>query len=211
MLGRRTKPRMRITPEIRKRIAKAKFIASGGELKDSNVSLYIYSPELDVAKVTKLVGCRPSHAHAKGAIRRPPHGSGPAPIGLWCRDAPNGLRFEEKIRYVLDITTSRVATWRRLAKTHDVQLRCGIFMHAWCEGFHLPEQTMVALGARQWKLDVAIYSAEGEEIVDAFLAKGFRGRASRPDNAMNPSHSVVTALVQGSKRRAAGRARYRGR
>jgi len=202
---------MRITPEIRKRIAKAKVIASGGALKDSRVSLVIYSPDLEVANVTRLVGCRPSRAHAKGFIRRPPHGSGPAPIGLWCRNAPNGLRFEDKIRYLLNVTTSRVATWRRLAKTHDVQLRCGIFMHAWCEGFQLPEQTMVALGARKWKLGVSLYSAEGHEIVDAFFKKGLGGPASRPNNAVNPPHSGFTALAQGSKRRAAGRAGYRER
>jgi hypothetical protein len=33
----------------------------------------------------------------------------------------------------------------------------------------------------------------------------------RPNNAVNASHSVVTALAQGGKRRAAGRARYRAR
>jgi len=31
------------------------------------------------------------------------------------------------------------------------------------------------------------------------------------NNALNPSHSVVTALAQSSKRRAAGRAGYRER
>ena len=32
-----------------------------------------------------------------------------------------------------------------------------------------------------------------------------------PNSAVNPPHSVVTALAQSSKRRAAGRAGYRGR
>jgi len=32
-----------------------------------------------------------------------------------------------------------------------------------------------------------------------------------PNNAINPPHSVVTALAQGGKRRAAGRAGYRAR
>ena len=200
---------MRITPEIRKRIAKAKVIASGGELKDSSVSLSIYSPELEVAMVTRLVGCKPSHAHAKGYIRRPPHGSGPAPIGIWFREAPKTLRFEEKIQHLLNITTSRAAMWRKLAKTHDIQLRCGIFMHAWCEGFELPERTLAALGARQWKLGVSIYSAEGEEILDAFFAKGLRTRVSRPNNAVNSPRSAVNAVGKNTKRRAVGRAGYR--
>ncbi len=35
--------------------------------------------------------------------------------------------------------------------------------------------------------------------------------AVRSNYAVNPTHSVVTALAQGSKRRAAGRAGYRER
>ena len=35
--------------------------------------------------------------------------------------------------------------------------------------------------------------------------------ARQPNSAVNPSHSAVTALAQDGKRRAAGRAGYRGR
>jgi hypothetical protein len=35
--------------------------------------------------------------------------------------------------------------------------------------------------------------------------------ATRHNSAVNPPHSVVTALAQGGKRRAAGRAGYRER
>ena len=199
---------MRFTAKIRARVAKAKLISTGGELNDSSVVLCIYSARLDPAKVTALLGCKPTRAHAKGYIRRPPHGSGPAPIGLWCREAPTSLTFEDKVQFLLDATTARTATWRRLAKSHDVQLRCSIFLHAWSEGFELSGRPIAALGARGWKLRVSIYGAEGEEIVDAFLGKARRNRASRPNNAVYPAHSAVTALAQGGKRRGAGRAGY---
>ena len=148
---------MRVTPKAK--------------IHDSSVSLAIYSPRLDVAKVTALVGCRPTRAHAKGHLRRPPHGDGPAPIGLWFLEAPKSLSFEDKIQYLLDRTTSRIATWRRLARGHDVQLRCGIFLHAGCEGFVLPAPMTAAIGARRWKLGVEVFGAEGEEIVDALFRK----------------------------------------
>ena len=147
----------------------AKTISAGGDLKDSKVTLFLYSQNLDVAKLSALLGCTPTHAQEKGQLRRTPHGQGPAPIGLWSLEAPRTVTFEKKIQWLLDSKPASGAIWRRLANSHDVQLRCGIFMHAWNEGFELPAETVVNLGKRRWKLGVDIYSAEGDEIIDAFL------------------------------------------
>ena len=167
---------MKVTPEIRQRLSRAKTLNSGAPLNDSKVTLALYSPHIDVAKLTSLLGCAPTHAVLKGQVRHPPHGSGPAPVGHWFLEAPKSLSFEAKILYLLKATPSNTALWRRIAKSHDVQLRCAVFLHAWNEGFDLPIETVAAIGARRWKFGVAIYSAEGDEIVEAFLANAPRSR-----------------------------------
>jgi hypothetical protein len=162
---------MRVSSQARARLKRAKTINSGGDLNDSTITLCLYSPTIDISKLNATLGCGPSHALAKGQLRHPPQGSGPAPVGLWFLEAPKPLGFEEKLRYLLDATPKRVSTWRRLTKNHDVQLRCGIFLHSWNEGFDLPAHMLAEIGARGWKLGVSIYSAEGDEIVEAFLTK----------------------------------------
>jgi hypothetical protein len=164
-------PKMRVSGQVRARLKRAKAINSGGDLNDSTVTLCLYSPTINISKLSATLGCVPSHALAKAQMRHPPHGSGPSPVGLWLLEAPKPLRFEEKLRYLLGATPKRTSTWRRLSKSHDVQLRCGIFLHSWNEGFDLPADMLAEIGARGWKLGVSIYSAEGNEIVEAFLTK----------------------------------------
>jgi hypothetical protein len=52
-----------ITRKTRARLLKAKTINSGGDLNDSKASLCVYSPNIDLAKLTTLLGCAPTHAH----------------------------------------------------------------------------------------------------------------------------------------------------
>ncbi len=160
---------MRVSSRTRARLRRAKALSVGGGLKDTAVNLVLYSPELDVAKVTAALGCEPTYAISKGQIRHRPHGSGPAPIGLWDLEAPKPLGFEAKIQYILDATPKATRIWRRLAKDHDIQLRCGIFLRSWSEGFELPAQMVADMGARGWKIGCSLYSAEGNEIVEAFF------------------------------------------
>jgi len=168
---------MKVSAETRTRLGRAKSINSGGELKDSSVTLTLYSPDINLPKLTALLGCKPTYSQVKGELRHPPHGSGPAPVGMWMLEAPKSRRFEDKIQYLLDATPSKRSIWRRLSTTHQVRLTCGIFMHAWNEGFELPVRAVAELGSREWKLGVDIYSAEGHEIVDAFLSKQSLKRA----------------------------------
>jgi hypothetical protein len=160
---------MRVSGRTRARLRRAKALSVGGELKDTDVSLVLYSPKLDVAKVTASLRCEPTYAISKGQIRHRPHGSGPAPIGHWDLEAPKPLGFGAKIQYILDATPKATSIWRRLAKGHDIQLRCVIFLRSWNEGFELPAQMVADIGARGWKIDCGLYSAEGNEIVEALL------------------------------------------
>jgi hypothetical protein len=167
---------MRTSKAIRARLRAAKTLSSGGELKDSKVSLCIYSEHIDIAKLTALIGRKPTHAQVKGQIRRPPHGRGPATLGHWFLAAPQRLGFEDKVQYLLDATPNSSAIWRRIEKAHDVQLRCGVFMHSFNEGFELPAETAAQIGKRKWKLLVDIYGAEGAEVLEAFLKPAIQAR-----------------------------------
>jgi hypothetical protein len=167
---------MRLSSETRARLRRVKTLNTGGGLRECKVALFMYSPSIDIPQLTKVLGCAPTHAVAKGQLRHPPHGSGPSPVGLWSLEAPKALGFVEKIQYLLEATPKKLTTWRRLSKSHDVRLNCGIFLHSWNEGFDVPAHTVAEIGARGWKLGVDIYSAEGDEIINAFLSRPPRAR-----------------------------------
>ena len=171
---------MRVSNQTRAILRRVKALNIGGDLQDSRATLCLYSPKLNVAKVTASLRCAPTNALAKGQLRHPPHGCGPSPVGRWFLEAPRPLGFVEKLQYLLDATPKTVTTWRRLVKNHDVQLRCGIFLHSWNEGFELPAHMVAEIGARGWKLGLDIYSAEGHEILAAFLRKGRKARSRQP-------------------------------
>lgn len=147
----------------------AKLISVGGEPLDSKVSLCIYSPKLDIAAVTELVGCSPSHAHKKGDLSTP-KATIPARIGLWSVETPAGISFVDKIQHLLNITTGKISNWKLIAANHDLQLRCAVFLHSWNECFDLDPRLMIQIAERGWKFGLSIYSAGGDEVVDAFLS-----------------------------------------
>ena len=139
----------------------------GGAIGDSLVELVLYAADIDLGAVTAALGCSPSSALTRGQQvgRRPP-----APIGHWSLEAPRDLRFEEKVAFLLSATTPDPQVWQRLSQAHSVQLRCAAFLGSWSEGFALPAAVIAELGARGWSFSLAMYSAEGEEILDAFLS-----------------------------------------
>jgi hypothetical protein len=151
-------------------IRKASTIAVGGDVSDSSASLCIYSQDIDLDAVTRMVGCNPTKSHVRGDLPKP-RSRFPAKTRLWSLDAPPELSFEDKIQFLISGTTNRIANWKSLAPTHNIQLRCAIFLHSWTEGFDLESSVMFEIGRRGWKFGLTLYSAEGEEVVDAFLAR----------------------------------------
>jgi hypothetical protein len=140
----------------------------GGDVGEVTVELVLYAGEIDPDAVTFAVGHPPTEAHRRGdPIGR--RKKRPAPIGLWSLAAPERFSFAEQVAYLLKATTTEEAVWARLAEDHDIQLRCALYLHSWNEGFSLSAATLADVGRRQWSLEVSIYSAEGEEILDAFL------------------------------------------
>jgi hypothetical protein len=68
-------------------------------------------------------------------------------------------------------TTNDASTWDSLSRIHDIQLRCAFFLHSWTEGVELPADVIAEIGKRHWKFGLSVYSAEVDEIIDAFLSE----------------------------------------
>ncbi|MCI0579592.1 MAG: DUF4279 domain-containing protein [Chloroflexi bacterium] len=150
----------------------AKYISVGGAPSDSKATLCIYADDIDLVALTNSIGRQPTKARRKGEtdVERPK--IRPAPIGQWFLEAPKGLPFTEKIEFLLEATESNPEVWRQLRQSHDIQLRCAIFLHSWTEGFSFPPEIIAELANRYWEFSLSMYSAEGDEIVEAFLNKG---------------------------------------
>ncbi len=150
------------------RIKKAKSLAVGGPLADSEATLCLYASDIDLDYISRCLGVEPTEAVRRGDIvgrRRP------APVGRWSLGVPQALSFEAKLQHLLGVTSGDQSTWDSLARTHDIQLRCVLYLHSWSEGFDLSPDIMVEIGRRHWHFGLSVYSAEGDEIVEAFLSR----------------------------------------
>jgi hypothetical protein len=148
------------------RLNKAKELYVGGDVSDSMVDLYIYSEDIDIPALSKLLECEPTHAQRKGEVIKK---RAPASIGFWCLKSPDNLLLPEKISYLIEKTTCNHAIWDQLNCTHKLELRCAVFLHSWTEGFEVPADITAEIGNRHWKFGMSMYSAEGNEIIEAFL------------------------------------------
>ncbi len=158
----------------------AEEIEVGGEAADSTATLCIYADDIDLQAISSALRASPTDAHRRGEVvgRRPP-----ASVGLWSLEAPRHLKFSEKLQYLVHETISDAEVWERLVADHRIELRCAIFLHSWNEGFDVPADLMAQIAQRHWQFGLSLYSAEGNEIVDAFLRKGYKpNKVTLPDN-----------------------------
>jgi hypothetical protein len=145
------------------------LIAVGGEVIDSRVSLCIYHQQIDIPAINKLLACQPTHAHERGYKKT--ERSVPAKVGLWALEAPKGMLIPDAIRFLLDTTTTDRKPWLTLSEEHRINLRLGIFLRSWNEGFDLPLSMICEIAERHWSMGFDLYSAEGEETIDGFLSQ----------------------------------------
>ena len=152
--------------KIQKKLKNVQSLDFGGRVADSRAGVWLYAEDIDIPKIARLLGCQPTEAHRKGEVV----GKGrPASIGLWALEAPLELPFDEKLAYLVKNTTSDKQAWDALATGHTIRLSCAIFLHSWTEGFVIPVDTVAEIGNRHWLFGMSVYSAEGDEVLDAFL------------------------------------------
>lgn len=152
-----------------KRLKEVKTLNVGGPPADSMVSLCIYADDLDPDVVSGIVKSLPSQARRIGESDPDRPKAPPARTGGWILEAPEDLPFVDKINFILDSTTEDQDAWVLLAGNHDMTLRAAIFLRSWTEGFHLPNPTIGRFSRRGWSFSLSMYSAEGDEVIDAFL------------------------------------------
>ena len=136
---------------------------------ETKAGLYIYADEIDIAGLTKLLGAQPTSSHLKGAKLRPR--SSPTPNGGWFLEAPKHLSLPDKIKYLLDATTSNYEVWDMLVANHIMRLNCVVFLHSWRDGIVFPAALMEQIGRRHWEFNISLYSADDNDIVTSFLKK----------------------------------------
>jgi hypothetical protein len=143
-------------------------ISVGGSIVDSTACLFLYANDIDLDAISSVLGVQPTESVKRGEIigKRKP-----APVGYWSLEAPEDLPFEEKLSYLLGSTTNEASTWDSLYRIHDIQLRGAFFLRSWTEGVELPADVIAEIGKRHWKFGLSVYSAEADEIIDAFLSE----------------------------------------
>jgi hypothetical protein len=153
--------------EFDKRLNNTEYLNLEAPDTETKASLCIYSENIDIQAISALLGCNPTHSHKRGEKVKP-H-SPPSKTGLWLLDAPDGLYFPDKLTYLIETTTSNHDVWDKLASLHRIELSCAVFLRSWTDGFTFPAELMEEIGRRHWQFGISVYSAEGDEIVDAFL------------------------------------------
>lgn len=168
--------------KIRKRLAGVDALNVGGAPTISQATLCIYADNLEPEVVTATVKCAPTKARRKGERDTDRPKIRNAPVGQWFLEAPGELPFDDKIQFLLKSTCNEESVWRDLAESHQIELRATIYLASWTEGFQLSNITLAEIAARKWSFSLSMYSAEGEEILEAFL-----GRAGRETNTNEKS------------------------
>ena len=160
---------------IEDRLENVEYINLDAPDTKTNASLCLYSHDIDIKLISNSVECEPTESHRRGDIVEYQKRDGtikrrsPASTGLWCLRAPGNLTFTDKLTFLLGKTTASHNIWDDLVSSHIIQLRCSLFLHSWTDGFDIPASVMSEIGLRHWKFIFSMYSAEGDEILDAFL------------------------------------------
>jgi hypothetical protein len=146
------------------RVKTIKVLAEvGGPVDEVNVTLALYSEELEPEEISRALGVQPTHAHRRGERRGPR--SPPARTGAWFltehgRDAEPA---EAIIDRVLKQLPEDPAVWRHLRTRHDIQFRFGLHMTGWNKGLSIPlkQVTRIAELGATMEFDIYAYGEDG--------------------------------------------------
>ena len=135
----------------------------GGPIDEVNVTLALYSEELEPEEISRALGVEPTSAHRRGESPGP--SSPPAPSGAWLlsehgRDAELA---EAIIDRLLEQLPEDPAVWRDLRMRHDIQVRLGLHMTGWNKGLSIPlkQLTRIAELGASIEFDIYAYGDDG--------------------------------------------------
>lgn len=134
----------------------------GGPIDKVKVALRFFADDLDPHDVTRLLGCDPTNAHAKGEMVITPSGKGgrPALTGSWHlrSDENESASLEIHITGLLRRVSDDLAVWSRLTANYKSDLFCGLFLADWNRGLTLSEGVLRMVAERGLSINFDIYA-----------------------------------------------------
>ena len=135
----------------------------GGPIDEVNVTLALYSEELEPEEVSRALGVEPTSAHRRGespGSRSPPYLSGAWLLTKHGRDAEPA---EAIIDRLLKQLPEDPAVWRDLRIRHKIQFRFGLHMTGWNKGLSIPlkQVTRIAELGASMEFDIYAYGEDG--------------------------------------------------
>jgi Domain of unknown function (DUF4279) len=128
-----------------------------------NVTLALYSEELEPEEVSRALGVEPTRAHRRGESPGP--GSPPYLSGAWLlkergRDAELAEAIIERL---LKQLPEDPAVWRDLTRRHEIQFRFGLHMTGCNKSLSIPLKhvTRIAKLGASIQFDIYTYGEEG--------------------------------------------------
>jgi hypothetical protein len=141
---------------------------AGGPVDEISISLAIYGNQLDPEAVSARLGCAPTHAHRKGESRKP--GGHPSRTGAWLLQV-RGVGVREADTFV-ELLLARLpadeAFWSALRQDYTVQIRIGLHMDRWNQGFELSSSSVhrFAVTGAPVLFDVYSYADDSDDVED---------------------------------------------
>jgi hypothetical protein len=134
----------------------------GGPIDEVNVTLALYSDELEPEEVSRALSVEPTSAHRRGESRapaRPSYSSGAWLLNVHGRDAEPA---EAVIDRLLKQLPEDPAVWCDLSMRHDIQVRFGLHMTGWNKGLSIPLKQVTRIAKLGASIEFNIY-AYGED------------------------------------------------
>ena len=130
----------------------------GGPIDEVNVTLALYSEELEPEEVSRALGVQPTHAHRRGERRG--SRSPPSRTGAWFLEEHG--RDAEPAEAIIDRLLKQLpedpAVWRDLSTRHDIQFRFGLHMTGWNKGLSIPLKQVTRIAELRASMEFDIYA-----------------------------------------------------
>lgn len=133
----------------------------GGSVDRTTVTLRIFGDDLNPAEVSRLLGCQPSIAYAKGdaLIGRTIGRERIARTGSWRlkSDEDRGVDLAAQIEKLLSRVNGDLDVWKKLAQKYEVELFCGLFLEDIARELWLSAEVLQPIADRRLNIGFDIY------------------------------------------------------
>jgi len=140
----------------------------GGHVSRLSVSVRVASETLDPEAITRLMRVEPKFAAKKGAKRESGGRTVTQRIGIWTygltENSSSEWELDDAIVALLNRLPDDLNIWRDLARTHQMDVFCGLFMGSDNQGTVLQSETLRSLANRGLSLDLDIYGPPPDDV-----------------------------------------------